>query len=309
MIGFWLIAAADCMVVLIIALLLVSGYIANSSLLAEADAARQQTEMRQSDSQRLSEQLRDLSRLHAIQVEIRAGSRVQAGENLDPSKIEARIQSLDAEINVLEANLEPLIRELSALAKQVRALEEEANSYGRKIVDRKEEIETEKLVAELKRLKQDRTDKQRVLVGLEAEVARQAKLTPSVYGKCSRTKSRRSAGRGYFVILAKGKVYPLEKEFFAVSSIQGGEMWIAKKGGLSVNEALAESSPIMQAIKTNGSAKTGGITMLVNSDSFAAYRVLRDSLVADGVDYAWDPWSDGTKVSFVIGGQAHPENQ
>jgi prefoldin subunit 5 len=91
------------------------------------------------------------------------------------------------------------------------------------------------------------------------------------------------------VLLAASRVFIMEPPYVEQYRAPGVLYREPRGSGMSLAEAVTPDSPLMRIISRPSFQKEGWILILVNQDSFASYRALRDALTEAGVQVGWEP--------------------
>lgn len=196
------------------------------------------------------------------------------------AKLKARLAS----VNDVASRLE---REIARLRQQLAAAEDEAEHAAHSAMH-------QKALEEFKQLEAQRVRYQNRLAKIQAELARAQADAPTFTG-AAMVRPDRQAEKTELLLLSKGRVLPFpeyfsqESDFFSTTARPSRE-------GLTIEEALKPGSIVMKKVAKADFKRRGRAVLLVNPDSFATFRALRDSLVEQGIDYGWEPWEDATIV-------------
>lgn len=140
-------------------------------------------------------------------------------------------------------------------------------------------------------------------VSLQAQAARKANKPRIVVKGVVWEKRDPAVKQVYYVLLSKGRVFPLEESGFVKETrYSDGVVKEAVGAGLTPEDVLKPRSIVMRSIDVPLFRATGKVVFVVNPDSFATFRVLRDHLKSRGIRVAWSPF-EGTEVSFGSGGR------
>jgi len=105
------------------------------------------------------------------------------------------------------------------------------------------------------------------------------------------------------VLLAASRVLIMEPPHVERYYSAGVEYREPRGSGMSLTEALAPESALMRIVSRPRFQKEGWVLTLVNKDSFASYRALRDTLAEKGVQVGWEPHA-GRIVGLSPGGKS-----
>ncbi|MHC4952795.1 MAG: Med9 domain-containing protein [Planctomycetota bacterium] len=114
--------------------------------------------------------------------------------------------------------------------------------------------------------------------------------------------------RKHFDVMLKGnRVLPLDNRHFHKRRIRGGLYFEKKRGapGMTLADALLDSSPLMKAIASESFRKTGQVRFFVHPDSFETFRAIRNGVAAKGAVWGWEPY-DKLKIAFRVNGAEVP---
>jgi predicted RNase H-like nuclease (RuvC/YqgF family) len=158
---------------------------------------------------------------------------------------------------------------------------------------------------EAQRLEKEREAQQRKLAAVQAALATAGKDTYSLKSGAPLVRAK-TANHRYGVMLSEGKVIPVASPYYTGRRRADGTVVVwPERAGLTIDEALKPTSLVMREVTTEEFRRDGRVTFLVNADSFATFRALRDELVRRGIDYGWEPVT-GTKFGMSATGKDIP---
>jgi hypothetical protein len=214
----------------------------------------------------------------------------------DPADVDRRLAAATArelETQGLLGSLEAEIAHLSEAVARAEQLAAELPSLGEDAAARERELAEQK-----RRLE----DARRKLADLEAAAAEAGKTRYTFRTGTPIVNRSRTATEQYFVVLSEGKVLPAKAPWYERTQVGAGAVRLSPaQAGLSIDEAVKAQSELMKDVTEPSFRSDGRVVILVMSDSFGAFRVLRDALVKAGVDYGWDP-VESTTFHFVSSG-------
>jgi hypothetical protein len=100
------------------------------------------------------------------------------------------------------------------------------------------------------------------------------------------------------VLLHDGKVLPIISDYFTGMPTNTGQTIWPIREGLSTHDAMRVNSALMREVTRPGFKDTCMVVMLVNPDSFAAFRALRKHLATRGIRVGWEPL-EGNRIQLA----------
>ncbi|MBI4602189.1 MAG: hypothetical protein HY721_09535 [Planctomycetes bacterium] len=224
------------------------------------------------------------------------GGRPTSGVLSTARKLLERLQATLERLLGARAGLEAAIVQLRAKLEEREAKEGELKALEDDLKGRDEELE---------RLKREKERLESELARAEAEKARAGKDkvsfkagTPIVNRQVKRSKT-------FDLVLAKGKVLPVEAPYYkSIGPMNGILLMVKEKDveGLGIEDALKPGSALVGRLSAPQFKITTRVRILLNGDSFAAFRAMRDELVDLGIEYGWVAY-EGTNVFYGSGGK------
>lgn len=233
------------------------------------------------------EALRPLRDRLQRQLEIlRSGNTPVAVPKVDPADIDRarqEVAAMKARAMTAQAAVDNVSAEAASLTSDTQVIPQELIDW----------------LDELEKLEERRQNLQSRLAALEAAAARAQGAQPKLTGaRVVRTDYEPEVEK--LIMVTHGRVYAypenfnVTQEFFMATARPSGE-------GLSIKDAVAPSSALMKEVTSARYRRAGRASILVRPDSFATFRLLRDSLVDKKIDYGWLPWA-ADLVTFGSGG-------
>lgn len=221
----------------------------------------------------------------------------EAYKGLEAAKADA--EETQRQIDELTAMLKPLRPAIAALERQVSEAEERLSAHE---VDNRD---VAALTEQLERLRSDVQERQQQLVNLRAELETAGENAYSLSTGWPQT-NRRTPKLMDFLLLADGKVYPVVDPFFIKTEVATDTTLFRAKNPAQPGLALPQTLELLEEVLlTPEYRRSGRVILLVNSDSFASFRIIRDVLAKNGIDYGWDP-IEGTSIVFGSDGRTIP---
>jgi uncharacterized protein (UPF0305 family) len=171
--------------------------------------------------------------------------------------------------------------------------------------------------SEIEKLRDQHEKMAQELDGLNAKVARyerfKSRLTPPDAVSDPNREGNEDVRTRWFrhgyennrlvVLLVSSRVFIMEPPHVKVYRSGHVQLREPRGSGMSPSEALAPGSPLMRMVSRPSFRENGWILALVNKDSFASYRALRDALNEKGIRIGWEPHSGSNVIGFGPGGK------
>jgi hypothetical protein len=209
-----------------------------------------------------------------------------------PEDVRAALDAARAQERNLAAYLASLAEEL---ARRAQALAD-AEAYGTSTLPADD---TDTRAAQVAEQRQRLEEARRKLADLEAALAAAGKDKYTFDSGAPIVNAGRHAGESYIVVLSEGKVRVAQPPYYRSRTLVFDDKeWTPDGPAISLEEALQRDSVLMRDVTTAAFRENGRVVLLVMSDSFGAFRLLRDALARAGVDYGWEPI---TSPTFLTG--------
>jgi hypothetical protein len=181
---------------------------------------------------------------------------------------------------------------------RLRATVAQGEESGRELEDAEKALENGR--AELAALAKEVEAERARLIELQAALAAAREPRFGFTSGAPLVRANRRAEQHYGIMISEGRLIPVRNPYFEGSRHADGTetIWPVQRG-LTIGEALARGSVIMQAIRGREFRRSGRVLMVVLPDSFATFRAFRDALVREGIDFGWEPM---TSTTIGIGG-------
>lgn len=298
-------AVIDLLLLLVIAFLTV-GVLAHSLALEDINLERLKQKAADADQMAVKERksIEDLRREHE---RLQQEHKRLVAQGVDKEKLQEEIQKVRQALSNAKQKLNKLLEAIASLMGKVTQLKQQVEASAKREQEwRGLESDQSRHTDDLLRLENEKTEYTRRLAEIQASLASAGKDKYSVKSGAPMVRRDKVPRVEYLVMLAEGKATPVAPPYYTgVRRPDGSLVLWPVQSGLTIQEVLKPNSPVMKEVMTTEFRKHGQVNILVNSDSFATFRALRDELVRQGVDYGWEP-VEGTRLTSSKEGRNIP---
>lgn len=225
-------------------------------------------------------QSRHLAALEPIRDRLRRQiERLKNAPHTLPTPNQSMIDATHRELAMTQARLVTAQAAVDNLRTEVATLNAEQEPIPVAVIDRLNEVEK---LEEQRRSWQDR------VAQAEAEAVQADEDLPKLT-KARVVRTDYQPEKEKFVLLTGGRIYAFPEDFNLTKEVLATTANL-KGPGQTLKDAIAPASTLMKQVAAADFRQKGRVALLVRPDSFSTFRVLRDKLVSQKIDYGWLPW-------------------